>query len=382
MLTQLVQISNFYGSNPDFVLAGGGNTSCKDKDFLYIKASGESLGTIKEDGFVKMSCQKLSQMTTKSFPSDDEQREAAVLSDLLAARADETAKRPSVETLLHYLMPQTFVIHTHPALVNGVLCVKGSREIIKELFGEETIWLNSMMPGYMLSKTVENEVQSYKKQFGSYPQMIFLENHGVFVAADTIDEIKQLYQNIVDKISAKIKEFPDLSPTDYSNSEQQNSAVPASDENISQVVEQIKKFPLSENDFVSVQYLLNTEIKKLTACKTDFLPVSSAYTPDHMVYCGADAIFAQDKEDLLSMLTISKENNKPIPKIIAVKELGVFACGNSPKSAQITATLFLDTVKIATYTKSFGQYQFLSSEMIDFIGSWEAEKYRSSVSLK
>jgi uncharacterized membrane protein len=61
--------------------------------------------------------------------------------------------------------------------------------------------------------------------------------------------------------------------------------------------------------------------------------------------------------------------------------LGVFACGNNPKSARTTAMLFIDTVKIAMYTKSFGQYQFLSSEMIDFIGNWEVEKYRSSVSL-
>lgn len=67
MLSQLVEISNYYGNNPDFVLAGGGNTSCKNNDFLYIKASGESLGTIKEDGFVKMSCEKLYQMTIKTY---------------------------------------------------------------------------------------------------------------------------------------------------------------------------------------------------------------------------------------------------------------------------------------------------------------------------
>lgn len=365
MLSELVKISNYYGNNIDFVLAGGGNSSCKDKDFLYIKASGESLDTIKEDGFVKMSCPKLSRMLTKQYPIDDEQREAAVLVDLMDARAGaNTQKRPSVETLLHYLLPQTFVVHTHPALVNGILCVKGSREIIKELFGNETIWLNSMMPGYMLSKTVETEIKNYKSKYGKNPQMIFLENHGVFVATDTIEDIEQIYDNIVNKISARIKTLPDLSPVEYKK----------------QAALEVKSL-LLENGCNVVEHMINGEIKKLTADKTAFLPVLSVYTPDHMVYCGADAIFADSKEDLAKVLETLKVNQKPISRLIAVKGLGVFACGNNPKSARTTAMLFIDTVKIAMYTKSFGQYQFLSSEMIDFIGNWEVEKYRSSVSL-
>ena len=61
-LSQLVKISNKYGSNPEFVLAGGGNTSFKDEKFLYIKGSGTTLATITEEGFVKMNRQKLSEM--------------------------------------------------------------------------------------------------------------------------------------------------------------------------------------------------------------------------------------------------------------------------------------------------------------------------------
>jgi O-antigen ligase len=61
-LDKIVAISNEYGSNPDYVLAGGGNTSYKDEEFLYIKGSGTTLATITADGFVKMNRKKLSKL--------------------------------------------------------------------------------------------------------------------------------------------------------------------------------------------------------------------------------------------------------------------------------------------------------------------------------
>ena len=35
-LSTLVKMSNTYGSNPAYVLAGGGNTSVKDDTTLYV----------------------------------------------------------------------------------------------------------------------------------------------------------------------------------------------------------------------------------------------------------------------------------------------------------------------------------------------------------
>ena len=62
MLSVLCEFSHKYGSNPDFVLAGGGNTSAKDDEYLYIKGSGSSLATIKPEQFVKMNHAKLAGM--------------------------------------------------------------------------------------------------------------------------------------------------------------------------------------------------------------------------------------------------------------------------------------------------------------------------------
>ena len=56
LLDELTALSNYYGN---LVLAGGGNTSLKDGDFMYIKGSGTALSTITNDGFVKMNRKKL-----------------------------------------------------------------------------------------------------------------------------------------------------------------------------------------------------------------------------------------------------------------------------------------------------------------------------------
>jgi rhamnose utilization protein RhaD (predicted bifunctional aldolase and dehydrogenase) len=69
-------MSNKYGSNPEYVLAGGGNTSFKDENTLYIKGSGVSLAEITEDGFVKIDRAKLKDIYAKTYSADADAREA------------------------------------------------------------------------------------------------------------------------------------------------------------------------------------------------------------------------------------------------------------------------------------------------------------------
>ena len=53
-LQTITELSRKYGSDKNFVLAGGGNTSFKDENYLYVKPSGVSLAAITEKDFVKM----------------------------------------------------------------------------------------------------------------------------------------------------------------------------------------------------------------------------------------------------------------------------------------------------------------------------------------
>ena len=117
-LSTLVKMSNTYGSNPAYVLAGGGNTSVKDDTTLYVKGSGTQLATIKAEEFVKMDRARLNEIMKTEYPADDVKRESAYLADVMAAVTDDDkTKRPSVEALLHNLFAYNLCTACHPTLI-------------------------------------------------------------------------------------------------------------------------------------------------------------------------------------------------------------------------------------------------------------------------
>jgi len=186
---KLVELSRFYGSNPEYVLAGGGNTSWKDEKTLYVKASGFSLADAAAGSFVQMDRKALALILKKTYPQSSAERESEVLSDMMAARKPgEEQKRPSVEAVLHDIIPFSFVIHLHPALVNGLTCSMQGEEAVREIFAKDAIWVPSINPGYVLSRAVKKAIDDYSVEYNKQTEIIFLQNHGIFVGADNSDK--------------------------------------------------------------------------------------------------------------------------------------------------------------------------------------------------
>ena len=117
----ITELSNKYGADAAFVLAGGGNTSVKSEEFLWVKPSGTALATIKENQFLKMDRTKLKVLFEQNYPDNSSEREAMVKNIMLAAIAPGHSGRPSVEAPLHNIFKAKFVVHTHPAAVNGTV---------------------------------------------------------------------------------------------------------------------------------------------------------------------------------------------------------------------------------------------------------------------
>ena len=123
-IKDLIEISHFYGRNKDFVIAGGGNTSFKDANTIWVKASGTTLADITENGFAMLDRVKLGAIATKKYSDNSDQREAEIKADLFRSSLQpEMNLRPSVETSLHDLIRFNYVVHTHPTLVNALLCL-------------------------------------------------------------------------------------------------------------------------------------------------------------------------------------------------------------------------------------------------------------------
>jgi rhamnose utilization protein RhaD (predicted bifunctional aldolase and dehydrogenase) len=368
-LEELAEISRVYGSDPEYVIAGGGNTSFKDERYLYIKASGASLASLKSGDFVKMDREKLQRIWENTYPEEAESREAAVLADMMAARAPGEEKRPSVETLLHAILPFAYVVHLHPALVNGLTCSRGGEKAAGELFGGRSLWIPSVNPGYVLSKIVKDAMDEYKAKKGETPEIIFLQNHGVFAAADSTEGMKSLYRRIMGTIAGAVKRKPDTSGlvNSFGGSEALGEALRL-------------EAGKSREGLWHTWFVRNPEIAGFIKDEKSFYPLSSAFTPDHIVYAGSEPLYIKEGAVPEEAWNKRLKETGLVPKIVIFQGLGVFGLGNSEKAAKTATELFIDALKVAVYSESFGGPLFMSEDQIRFINNWEVERYRSKES--
>ncbi|MBE6904044.1 MAG: SDR family NAD(P)-dependent oxidoreductase [Ruminococcaceae bacterium] len=371
-LQLLKEMSNRYGSNPAYVLAGGGNTSYKDNEVMYVKGSGVSLAEITESGFVKMDRARLNNIFSSTYSSDPDTREAEVLRDMMAARCiGEENKRPSVEALLHNVLPFTFILHVHPSKGNGLTCSKSYVQAVSQLFPNNSITVGQIMPGYILAKDVKDKMESYEKEHGKLPTYIFLENHGVFIGGNSIEEIDAAVEQMDAAFDKKIVRNPDFSEVEY-DKEFAVCAIPA------------VRILAAEGKVAT--FVTNKEVMNVVASRENFEKATPSFSPDHMVYCNDKALFIEASgiesfyTELEEKIKEYKAENNKLPKIIGLKNVGFFACGNDKKNADIAASLFLNAIEVSVYAESFGGGKPMKDELIYAINNWEVERYRRSVS--
>jgi NAD(P)-dependent dehydrogenase (short-subunit alcohol dehydrogenase family)/rhamnose utilization protein RhaD (predicted bifunctional aldolase and dehydrogenase) len=369
-LSDLIEISTHYGSDKNYVIAGGGNTSFKNEKDIWVKASGTNLGTITLGGFAVLYRELLQEMYTKKYSVEPEKREAEVKSDLYKACHQGITVRPSVETSLHEIINYPFVVHTHPTLVNAITCSNRAEETIKSLF-DSALFIPCTDPGYILFTRIRDLLWEWRKKNASDPKMIFLQNHGVFVASDTIEEIKNIYTHIDTVIRKHIRTMPDTS----------NTEVPAT---ITKILPALRM--LFSQDEVKIARIRNSALaQRIVSDAISFSAVALPFTPDQIVYCKARAIYLE-KETPADIITECKtkvdayvKHYGYFPKMAGLKGYGVIAFEDSARSVETMLDVFDDWMKISTLTDNFGGPHFMTERDIAFIDSWEVENYRRQI---
>lgn len=197
-LGKRVYTSRLLGANPELVLHGGGNTSVKttEKDFfgdkvdvLHVKGSGWDLGTIEAAGFAPVRMEALLKMAQLDTLSD-----AEMVKQQRAAMLEPSAPNPSIEAILHAVIPQKFVDHTHANAVVALTNHKNGRQTIDEVYGDRVVVIPYVMPGFDLAKAVVKalaNVDPYKLDG------IILMNHGIFTMHDDAKTSYELMTQLV-----------------------------------------------------------------------------------------------------------------------------------------------------------------------------------------
>lgn len=383
-IEDLIAISRKFGQDSRFVIAGGGNTSYKDENRLWVKASGHALATITEDGFAVLDRALLNEMGEKAYNEDTAIREEQVKNDLSVACITKD-RRPSVETSLHNCMGFAFVVHLHPTIVNGLMCSVNAEAACKEIF-PDALYIEYTDPGYTLFKKVYDRIKAYKAEKGKEPQVIFLQNHGIFVGGDTTAEIEGIYSEVLGKLEAKVAALPE---GDTAVSETVTDVVPAIRQMLSRSSRGFKTLKVTKNALVDffIDGCSVTSTGSVTDCpgKSGFDKIAKPFTPDIIVYCKSSYIFieAESDEEILKQAEEEIEafvsGKGYTPKVLLIKGIGLIAVGDSSRNSQIITDVFTDAMKVAFYAQSFGGEHPMERAWIDFIDNWEVENYRRKV---
>ncbi|MBE5817151.1 MAG: class II aldolase [Clostridiales bacterium] len=215
----MAYISREVGDRKDYIQGGGGNTSVKVSDMeMAIKASGCKLnGVTNNYGFAVVNYETavdyLNNIIHAPGGEGDKPFNDFVKSQVIEIDGIKTMK-PSVETGFHAVLKRC-VVHTHSVYANILTCTKEGRSIADKLFAGHKrgyIWVDYVMPGYDLSKLIQQTAESYEDKNGIYPEIIFMGNHGIIVTNDDAEECVRLHDEVNMAIAEylKLDKYPEV----------------------------------------------------------------------------------------------------------------------------------------------------------------------------
>lgn len=378
LISARVRTSRLLGENKSLVLHGGGNTSVKiteknifgeTEEILYVKGSGWDLQTINAEGFspVRLShLKRLSQLP--SLP------DSVMMNELVTHLTHATAPVPSVEAILHAIIPYKYVDHTHADAVIAITNSADGENIIRKIYGGRVMVVPYIMPGFDLSHLCATLIKEHLTD-----DMIgfVLLKHGIFsfgsTAEESYDRMIELVGLAEKYLRGKIKKRIEYKV--------------ALREDISLDLAQLRR---SISDAASFPVILkNSRDEKSMAFSNHpdvtIISQQGPATPDHVIrtkrlpmvgrnvgeyaeaykkYFCENEPSAKDRKNMLD----------PAPRIVLDPELGLCAIGKTAKEAQIVADIYSHTIDIILWATELGGYRALPAKDIFDVEYWELEQ--------
>jgi rhamnose utilization protein RhaD (predicted bifunctional aldolase and dehydrogenase) len=327
----IVEYCSIIGCDPLLVQGAGGNASWKDGKTLWVKASGTWLAEAAEkDIFVPVNLCHLSEAIKEgSF-------------DITPKLVADSLLRPSIETLLHALMPHKIVIHLHAIEVLAFMVRDNCFSELKSLLSNSIRWtmVEYHKPGAGLAAAVNTALFQNKDT-----HVVFLKNHGLVIGADTVKGVASILEKILSVLITPLDIDPIVIP-----------------DNVPQTVGEYKVF---QDTCVQQLAVNNFLFNRLSDCWVLY--------PDHVVFLGAKPCIYGTLDAFLEGVRAGKEESD----LIFVLGVGVFVKSdfNNAKSAQLRC--YYDVLVRQSLGSSMRP---LTTVQIDELLSWDAERYRKRIS--
>jgi rhamnose utilization protein RhaD (predicted bifunctional aldolase and dehydrogenase)/NAD(P)-dependent dehydrogenase (short-subunit alcohol dehydrogenase family) len=375
-----VYSSRLLGRDKSLVLHGGGNTSVKlrernlvgeEQDILYVKGSGWDLETIEEAGFSPVRMAPLLKLAHLEALSDPQ-----MVNELQTNMTRASAPAPSVETILHAIVPHKFVDHTHADAVLAITNTASGESRIREIYGSRVVVIPYVMPGFDLARLCAIK---FPEEAGADTMGMVLMNHGVFsfgcTARESYERMIQLVQMAEDYL-ARHNAWTLPQARSNGGGRHEGSACARLRSEISAVA----GAPLIMNthdDARSRAFCARPDLARVAtqgpatpdhAIRTKRIPMigrdTDAYARQYGEYFNAHAPLAREKKSMLD----------PAPRVVLDPEFGMCTLGRNARDAAIVADLYAHTMEVIERAELLGGYRALSAKDIFDVEYWDLEQ--------
>ena len=382
-LAQRVYTSRLLGRDRSLVLHGGGNTSVKvreknilgeEEDILYVKGSGWDLATIEKGGFAPVRIQHLLGLAKLESLSDPQ-----MVNELKTQMTRASAPSPSVETILHAILPYKYVDHTHADAAIAITNTANGREKIAEIYGDSVVIIPYVMPGFDLARVC---AERFAAEAGEQTVGMVLMNHGVFSFGATARESYERMIQLIDRATQYLRKrgvwqnpTPPIEAIEAENQPQRQTLAALRSE-----LSEVAGFPVIvtvHSDSRSLSFARREDIGEISqqgpatpdhVIRTKRLPLVGrgvqAYTEAYKKYFATYAPTAKEEKTMLD----------PAPRAILDPELGMCAIGRNVKAAAIVADIYLHTMDVIEAATGLGGYKALPAKDIFDVEYWDLEQ--------
>ena len=377
-LGQRVYTSRLLGQDHSLVLHGGGNTSVKirqanlfgePEDLLYVKGSGWDLETIEAQGFAPVRLEHARRLATLEQLSDEQ-----MVQQLRAAMTDPSAPTPSVETILHALLPARFVDHTHADALLAITNTSDGERRVREIYGDSVV-VPYIMPGFDLARLVAELLP--KHQSPNTVGLVLL-NHGFFSFGDSARESYERMIELVSRAEAYLAAHAAVGPPVRVTTPPPVEYVELAA--LRRQVSQVAGAPMIMTT--------HTGARETSFVQRDDLAVITQQgpaTPDHVIrtkrlpqlgsdvaaYAEAYAAYfaehaAQTKQPLKML--------DPAPRVALDPDIGLVTFGRTAQDAAIAFDVYSHTIDVILRAEALGGYLALSAAEIFAVEYWDLEQ--------
>ncbi|MBI4190765.1 MAG: bifunctional aldolase/short-chain dehydrogenase [Betaproteobacteria bacterium] len=379
-LAQRVYTSRLLGCDKSLVLYGGGNTSVKirernlvgdDEDILYVKGSGWDLEFIEEAGFAPVRVAHLLKLAQLKALSDPQ-----IVNELVTHMTRAAAPAPSVEAILHALLPHKYVDHTHSDAVLAVTNTSDGEQRITEIYGDKVVIIPYIMPGFDLARLC---AELFSKRAGKNTIGMVLLKHGVFSFGASARESYERMIELVDLAERYLERHGAWHLRHAANG-------------VSKAARRVEIATLRQQISRSAgnPLILATHQDARTASfvrRADIATVSQRgpATPDHVIRTKRVPMLGRDVdgyaqsyrtyfEQYAPRAKEPKTMHDPAPRVVLDAKLGMCAAGRTAKDAAIAASLYAHTMDVIERATLLGGYQALSADAIFDVEYWDLEQ--------